>query len=85
MGKKHRKLVRHHKQCRSNGGDNEKANISIVQEDHHRAWHTIFSNLLPPTISFIINDKWLDPRWKMLCVRTEKYSEARRAIKHLLD
>lgn len=76
--KAHRRFVikhgesRHHKRCKSNGGglrdDNGHCNISIVKQVDHNAWHMMFSNLLPPTICEIINQKWLDARWKFICV-----------------
>jgi hypothetical protein len=63
---------RHHLRCRSNGGelldDKGRMNISVVRQVDHDHWHALFSNLLPETICEIINKKWLDQRWKFVCV-----------------
>jgi len=64
---------RHHLRCQSNGGtmldENGKCNISIVNRKDHDHWHSLFSNLLPPTIAAIINQKWLDQRYEFVCIR----------------
>lgn len=67
----HKWQSRHHKRCVSNGGqlfENGQCNISVVRKDDHAKWHDLFSNLLPPTICEVINQKWLDPRWKFVCI-----------------
>jgi hypothetical protein len=77
------KPSRHHLRCRSNGGDNSDSNISIVSQNAHRAWHLLFSNMLPPTICHIINDKWLDRRWKLICVDIRHAEKVEKFLKQL--
>jgi hypothetical protein len=67
---------RHHLQPRSRGGDfilDEKGrcNISVVRIVDHEHWHALFSNLMPQTICELINQKWLDRRFKFICVPNE--------------
>ena len=78
-------LTRHHLQCKSNGGSNDRKNISYVTHIHHNSWHTLFSNLLPPVICQIINHKWLDGRWRFICVKTKDYEKIEQQIKLLID
>jgi hypothetical protein len=92
MGKKSKEkrnydhqLTKHHKQCRSNGGKDGKENISYVPRIQHIAWHTMFSNLLPPTICHILNHKWLDGRWKFICVQVDNYDKVKKLAKHLIE
>ena len=54
-----RHLDRHHRVCRSLGGDNSNENISVVNVVQHQAWHILFSNHTPQTIANIINEKWI--------------------------
>lgn len=59
---------RHHRRPISLQGSNDESNISIVQQKLHDAWHILFSNHTPETIAAIINEKWLDPRYRFVCV-----------------
>ena len=74
---------RHHLQCRSNGGSNKDENISILPRNQHCAYHLLFSNMLPPTISHILNDKFLDRRWKMVCVDIRHYDKVQAFVRQL--
>ena len=76
-------LTRHHLQCRSNGGNNKDSNISMVPRNQHHFWHGLFSNMLPTTICHIINDKWLDNRWRFVCVDTRNYDKVRKYASEL--
>lgn len=60
--------TRHHKKCRSNGGNDDPDNISIVPRHYHQAWHLIFSNMTPETIARVINDRWIPKDYKFVCV-----------------
>jgi len=60
---------RHHLRPRSRGGSDHPDNISIVPKVHHDHWHALFSNHSPETICAIINEKWLDRRFKFTCER----------------
>ena len=63
---------RHHRQPRSKGGGNQDENISVVDSTQHQAWHILFSNLHPNTIADIINQKWIDPKYRFVCERLEE-------------
>jgi len=54
---------KHHRKPRSLGGLTTKENISKVDENEHRAWHTLFKNWSPEKIAKKINEKWLDPEF----------------------
>ena len=62
---------RHHRLPRSRGGGSQDHNISVVDSKQHQAWHTLFSNLHPTTIADIINQKWLDPKYRFVCEKVE--------------
>ena len=66
---------KHHRKPRSLGGQTTPENISNVDEVQHRAWHTLFLNWTPYKICKRINQKWLDPEYKFVVVRTEEASE----------
>lgn len=57
---------RHHRKPRSLGGGNEEYNISIVTCTQHDAWHALFGNFTPETIVRIINERWIDPDYKVI-------------------
>jgi hypothetical protein len=63
---------RHHLRPRSRGGSDDLSNLSVVKQVDHDHFHAMFSNMLPPTICGLLNDKWLDPRWKFICVEVNK-------------
>jgi hypothetical protein len=65
-------LTKHHRKCRSNGGSDERKNISIVPEKQHQSWHTLFFNLNPEEISQVINKVWLDPAYYFECRKRTK-------------
>jgi hypothetical protein len=39
--------------------------------------------MLPNTICHIINDKWLDGRWRFVCVDTRNYEKVRKYVSQL--
>lgn len=59
-------LVRHHKKCKSNGGKNNKGNISMIPYCVHVAWHIVFENFEAHKIAAIINKQFLDPEWEFI-------------------
>jgi hypothetical protein len=67
--KKRHKLTRHHRKPTSIGGTSEKRNLSHIPRGQHEAWHLIFSNHTAETICAIINEKYLDPDYKFVCVK----------------
>jgi hypothetical protein len=62
-------ITLHHRKPTSIGGSkHNKKNHSKVTRIQHRAWHTLFSNFTAQTIAGIINEKWVDPAYKFVCV-----------------
>lgn len=61
----------HHRKPRSLGGLSTPENISKVDSEQHKAWHINFLNMTPQKIAKRINEKWIDPAWKFLCVPRE--------------
>lgn len=68
-------ISRHHRQCRSNGGKTIASNISYVDPKQHKAFHTLFANKTPPEIAKILNEVWLDPAYRFVCVRVDDEEE----------
>lgn len=66
-----KKLTRHHRKCKSNGGTDLPTNISMVPESHHRAWHILFGNKGVEQIVELLNDVWVDPYYKVTYERRE--------------
>ena len=60
---------RHHRRPRSRGGTNHPDNISVVKQTDHDHCHALFSNHTPETICAIVNEKWLDKRYRFVCER----------------
>jgi hypothetical protein len=61
------KRSRHHKRCRSNGGKTTKRNVVMINDNLHRAWHLLFSNMTPPEVAHLINTTFIDPDYHMVC------------------
>ena len=57
---------RHHRLAKSLGGTDDESNISIVTQQHHDCFHVLFSNYTVQTIANILNEKWIDPRYKLV-------------------
>lgn len=60
---------RHHRKPVSLDGSDDGRNISIIPKHSHEAWHTLFSNHTPETICAIINEKYLDPDYVLVCTK----------------
>jgi len=67
--KRGRNLSKHHKKCKSNGGGNERQNLSFVTRKSHTHWHALFGNLEAHAIAELINHTWLDPEWELVARR----------------
>lgn len=65
--KRNQIITRHHRKCISNGGSDERKNISYVTQLKHRSWHNLFSNHTAEVIARIINQKWIDPDYEFIC------------------
>jgi hypothetical protein len=62
----HAEMSRHHKKCRSNGGKTTRRNVIEIKDNLHRAWHTLFGNMLPHEIARLISEVYLDPDYRMV-------------------
>jgi len=69
VGKKrfYRFRSRHHRQCRSNNGDDSVSNISIVERKKHSSWHVLFDNMPPTEIAETINNIYIDSSYEFIC------------------
>lgn len=56
-------MTRHHRKPKKLGGNSNTANISLVSEEKHRAWHILFGHKTPHEIADEINKVWLDPHY----------------------
>jgi hypothetical protein len=65
---------KHHRRCKSRQGSDDNSNISSVPQHYHRAWHLLFENLTPHNIAEIINTVWIDPRYRLVVVRSKNES-----------
>ena len=59
-------MSKHHRKPKSLNGDSSSANISIVPEELHNAWHILFYNDSPEVIAARINNIWLDPEYEFV-------------------
>ena len=57
---------RHHRLPRSRSGSSEDSNISVVKQDDHNHFHALFSNYSVHTIAAILNEKWIDPKYRLI-------------------
>ena len=60
---------RHHRKCRSNGGNSERRNISNVSQNEHRAYHTLFANKDAYGIAKTLNEIWIDPSFQLVVTK----------------
>lgn len=67
--KKIKNPSRHHRKPRSKGGGNEPENISVVPNNKHEAYHTLFENEEPREVARQLNELWIDPSWVLIAVR----------------
>ena len=57
---------RHHKKCRSNGGNTSNRNCVRVDAKRHYFWHALFGNMTGEEIAQEINKLWLDGDYKVV-------------------
>jgi hypothetical protein len=75
--------TKHHRKPRSIGGGNEPRNISMVPCYQHEAWHAIVLNHTAFTIQYMLNDKYLDPDYKFICVKSVNFFKALDLVRQL--
>lgn len=60
---------RHHRRPQSLGGTagryHDQKFIVWVDERKHEAWHRLFGNMTPEEVFDEINNRWLDPRYRI--------------------
>lgn len=83
--KKVKRLDRHHRKCRSNGGNNNAENISLVTQKQHRAWHLLFQNRTPAEIARVITEVWIAEFYLVAIPYKKKSPKARRVRKYCID
>lgn len=64
-----RKLTRHHRKPKSQGGRATRENISRIPEKKHRAWHILFADWPVHKIADEINARFIDPDFQLIVVR----------------
>ncbi len=65
------KMTKHHKKPKHLGGKSNKRNLSLLSPLQHTSWNilTNYNQLLPHQIAEVINEKYLDPDYKFICVK----------------
>jgi len=63
---------RHHRKPRSRGGSNDPSNLSLVKQSQHRAYHTLFGNMHPHEIAWLLTSVWIDPDYTIIAQKKGK-------------
>ena len=69
---KRRTKDRHHRKCKSLGGNGKPRNISRVSIVRHRAYHALFNNMNPHEVARELSNVWIDPDFILIAMRREK-------------
>ena len=67
----------HHRLPKSTGGSEEPINLAVVTIAKHRSYHHLFDTLPPEDVCIILNQTWIDPSKKLICVPDNVYFELR--------
>jgi len=67
-------ITRHHRKPRCKGGDDSERNISLVNREHHRAYHRLFDEGHPSKVAERLNKYWIDPDYVMIPI-PKKFAE----------
>ena len=73
-----RLMNRHHRLPRSRGGANSLANISIVDQKLHRAWHMLVGNMTAPEAAKMFSDTWIDAEYYLVAVPRKRIQAKKR-------
>ena len=70
-------LTRHHRCPRKLGGKDGdlSGNISFVKRKFHEAWHLLFNHKSAPEIAEVINEDWLDPKYRMVAMTHQEFHQ----------
>jgi len=63
---------RHHRLPRSRGGQNGGGNVVTVPQNHHRAYHLLFGNMIPKEMAKMLTDTWIDPAYYLVAIPRQK-------------
>lgn len=70
--KKPREYDVHHRYPQCLGQDNSPENTIIVPKKHHEAYHILFGHGGDvENTAKILNEKWIDPRYKLIVIKKE--------------
>ncbi len=72
---------RHHRRPRSRGGSNHPNNISVVRRSDHKAYHRLFSNMLPDELAAMLTDTWIDPDYYLVAIPRKKPPKKKRRVR----
>jgi len=67
-----KEMDKHHRKPRSIGGKNKPRNVIMIQQNLHRAWHTLFGNMSAPEIANLITAVYLDPDYRMVAKKKKE-------------
>jgi len=71
-------MDRHHRLPRSRSGGNNLANISIVEQKLHRAWHLLVGNMTAQEAAKMISDIWIDSNYYLVAVPRQRIQAMKR-------
>ena len=77
--------TRHHIRPSSLGGSNKKHNIAMVIDKKHKAYHTMFSNMLPSEIIHELVDNYWNGQWEHVARAIERLELIKEKTKRLGD
>lgn len=63
---------KHHRKPTSRGGGNDKRNIIVVPQNHHRAYHLLFGNMIPKEMAKTLTGTWIDPDFYLVAIPRKK-------------
>lgn len=68
--RKERIIVRHHRLPRSRGGTDNfpPGNVVNIEQEIHRAWHKVVTNMTAKEIAKMLSDHLIDPRYYLIAV-----------------
>ncbi len=63
-------ITKHHRKPKAHGGPGtaKSGNITMVRDEKHKAWHSLFGITTPPQIAKRMNEVWIDPDWIMVAI-----------------
>lgn len=78
----YRPTDRHHRLPRSRGGDNSKSNLVTVNQRQHRAYHTLFKNMIPSEVAQFLTATWIDSKMYLVAIPRKKSRTSVKRVGH---